>query len=251
MQKIQIDSMYDIIKSPIPIGSGFCAHCYRCKDGNVFKKFKNNEEGQKIVNRKDLEVIMEALCKSSNESIVGPKTLVYQDKKFVGYIYEYINGIEVASVSRFTRIDTLFKNIGILFDDIKSLTENRVDLFDIHGKNILVDGSFHVIDMDKSNMAKEKDTPEDLEKFNKQELLKTILNVIYRFKPWNEGVYTGVDIHEFLYRKDINADTLRELKEEFERVCRKKNPMLYEIRRKTLHEKRINSYSSYVRNMEE
>ena len=174
MQKIQIDSMYDIIKSPIPIGSGFCAHCYRCKDGNVFKKFKNNEEGQKIVNRKDLEVLMEALYKSSNRSIIGPKTLVYQDKKFVGYIYEYINGIEVASVSRFARIDTLFKNIGILFEDIKSLTDNRVDLYDIHGKNILLDGSFHVIDMDKSNMAKEKDTPEDLEKFNK------LLNMNYK-----------------------------------------------------------------------
>ena len=61
---------------------------------------------------------MEALYKSSNESIIGPKTLVYQDKKFVGYIYEHINGIELSSISPLARINTLFDNVGILLEDI-------------------------------------------------------------------------------------------------------------------------------------
>ena len=250
MQKIQIDSMYDIVKSPIPIGSGFCAHCYRCKDGNVFKKFKNNEDGQGIVEREDLEEIMEALNKSSNSSIIGPKILVYQDKKFIGYIYEHINGIEVSSISRFARIDTLFKNIGVLLEDIHKLTENRVELFDTHGRNILFDGHYHIIDMDKSIIAKDDVPDERLERYNKEAFFITIINAIYGFKPWHEGVYTGVEINDYIYRKDINIDSLRELKEEFERVCRKKNPSLVKIRRHTLHQKRINTYSSYVRDMD-
>lgn len=246
MQKIQIDSKYDIIKSSIPIGSGFCARCYRCKDGNVFKEFKKNEDGQAIVERKDLETIMEALYKSSNESIIGPKTLVYQDKKFVGYIYEHIKGIELFSISPLARINTLFDNVDILLKDIKSLTKNRVELFDTHGKNILFDGKYHVIDMDKSIIAKDDLSDEKLEKFNKQAVLITILNAVYGFKPWHEGTYTGVDVNDYIYRKDITADSLRELKEEFERVCRTKNPRLLKIKRRTLHERHINTYSPYV-----
>lgn len=240
MKKISINHITDIVSIPISIGSGDTAVCYRCKDGNVFKKFKNNDNAEEVMEKEYFFDILEALCESSNNSFIGPKKLVYQKDRFVGYIYEYVEGRTLKYMSPRTKVSTLLEPVDTLFEDLKRITSVGIELHDVHTKNILFDGKHHVIDMDKSFFS--KDSGETLELKNKRLLVTTIFNKIYGLSREEVGEFMNVDVEYFEYNDDASWELFKELMKEYQRICKCDNPSLFQVRNKTLSYKRDNDY---------
>lgn len=247
MDKIHINSITDLVRLPIPIGRGFYAECYMCKDGSVFKKFKNNWRAEKLLSSDRFEEVLSVLCSASSSSYIGPKKLVYKDEKLVGYIYEYVRGKELKEISSSTKVEDLFNGIDPLFEDIKRFTEVGIELYDTNYRNILLDnGSYHIIDLDRSTFSTITDS-DDLESQNKQTVLRSIIDRVYDLTPVEEPEFCFVNVNRYLYHDNISGEVLRELVEEYKEVCKKEHPTIRDVKRKTLQNKFINTHADEVK----
>lgn len=234
MDKIYVNSIKELIKYPIPIGVGTTARCYMAKDGNVIKKYKNNYDSIKLLNQPNFIENLEGINSISNEYIIGPKKLLYIDNKMSGYIYEYVKSNDICKINSSTKLSTLFKNFEIVLDNIKRISDENFLLQDIHGKNILFyKDIYYFIDLDRGYFTSAFDKDE-LYILNSRSVLNTVIDSIYKLKPWQDADYIGVDVNSYLYSKYIDIEVIKKLCDDYKNYCKEDDPTLKTIKKKTL-----------------
>ena len=70
-------------------------------------------------------------------------TLLASDSELVGYTEKFIDGNKnIFDI----KVDTLLNELEIIFDDVKTLSDNLVILSDLHKGNAIYNGSLYLID---------------------------------------------------------------------------------------------------------
>lgn len=241
MEKIQLKEVKRVLKSPIPFGAGDSARCYLCNNGQVFKKYKHNYEAEEVIDYKEFDSLLEDLNKLSTENIIGPKVLVYDGDKIAGYLYEYIKGKELKKISTNTKVSSLLHCYKELINNIDRFADKDILVHDTHDRNIIYDGGFHIIDLDKYNYNC-RYGKDSLITLNRKEVFKAILGKIYRLDRIEKGVYHYREIDSGIIKctNDGDIDTLLNT---YRNILNKEEPTIMEVRRKTLMRREIDTYS--------
>lgn len=239
MERVYTDSIKKMLKFPLPIGIGTTARCYIGKDGNVIKLYKDNSDTRFLLKTDNYEEKLVEIGKVSNDTFIGPKKLLYVDNKLAGYIYEYIKGHELAHMRKSARLSQIFGSFEIVLDNIKKISDSHFILRDVHGKNILFNGDYHVIDLDRGVF--EDYDPKTIYNRNTSEVFITLIDQIYGLKPWHDATYSRVNINKYKY-DDVDMNLVNDLCNALKDACEDDNPTIHKIRRLTLDRKFINSY---------
>ena len=239
MERVYTDSIKKMLKFPLPIGIGTTARCYIGKDGNVIKLYKDNSDTRFLLKTDNYEEKLVEISKVSNDTFIGPKKLLYIDDKLAGYIYEYIKGNELEHIKRSTKLSQVFNNFEIVLNNIKKISDSNFILRDVHGKNILFNGEYHVIDLDRGVF--EDYDPRTIYNKNTSEVFITLIDQIYGLKPWQDARYSRIDINKYKYN-DVDMNLINDLCSALKEACEDDNPTIRKIRRMTLDKKFINTY---------
>ena len=195
MEIIECKSIIPYMLTAFPIGSGNTARCYKLKDGSVLKLFKRDV----TINEEKFREKVFKLSKIKTETYLCPEKILYRKGKLIGYFYApYINAPVLADISLNTKLSEIFKNYKKLYTDTKTLSNNYFKIGDVHSNNILFDGSFHIIDLDKGHFD-EKFSAADLLHYNLNDILRTIVRTVYR-TDYGEDVF----LDDFMFQSYAN-----------------------------------------------
>lgn len=223
----------DLLKGPsIPLGSGKTANCFLTPNLDVVKIYKHNFDAEQLLKNKDFSLKLERLGNISNETFIGPDSLLYTKDKLVGYTYKYCVSPTLSVAGSDTTLTKLFINYDRLLEDIKKVSNGHLRIRDSHYKNILFDGIYHMIDLDHSEFRDEDDV-EELYSKNASRLFKAIVKHIYGVNPSHTLMFDDKDLN--LVFNHMDKTNLSEV-EEFQRIITKKcetpNPTIKQIKRK-------------------
>ncbi len=123
------------------IDSGRNGSCYLTKDNQVFKSF--NKPRLYINNIHDIVGI-------NSSTYVFPKTLVTLKSVIIGYIMEYIDGVEIRYLNKEIGLDEFIYALKIAEHDIALITKYKIYSYDVCISNMLfsTDNRFKIIDTD-------------------------------------------------------------------------------------------------------
>ncbi len=123
------------------ISSGFNGSCYLTNRNQVFKNFNNPNL---YVNN------IHSIVGINSSTYVFPKTLVRLGAVIIGYIMDYIDGVEIKYLNKEIGLDEYIYALRIAEYDIASLSVYRISSYDVGGRNIMfsTDNRFKVIDTD-------------------------------------------------------------------------------------------------------
>lgn len=240
MEIIRTDNVKNLISYPLPIGVGTTAKCYRSKDGDVIKVYRDNSDARFLLKTDNFEEKLAMMKDISNETFIGPRKLLYVDNKLAGYIYDYVRANDLERISKSTRLSSVFGHFDIVLDNLKRISNQNFILRDVHGRNILFNGNYHVIDLDRGVF--EDYDPRTIYMKNSREVFATVIDQIYGLKPWHEGSYAYVNINKYKYDDDVDINLVHDLCEDLRNACDDEDPTIRKIRRITLDRKFINTY---------
>ena len=233
MEIIETDNIKKLISFPISIGAGCTARCYKTKEGNVIKIYKHNRFAKELLARPFFEDNMRHIDVISNETFIGPKKLVYQDGKIVGYIYELLHGKTLSKLSSKTRLSTVVQDLDVVFENIKKISQQKFALGDVHTKNIIFDGGYRVIDLDQGGFLTLK-SEEEIYLDNARMVIQTIFDQIYGTNIDRSAEYTHVKVDKYINSDYLSMKVIELLCDKYRSVCNSDNPTIQEIKDKTL-----------------
>ena len=135
-----------------------------------------------------------------HDLLVSPKEVVFDKcEKYVAYLMNYIENKEVKSLS----CDVFLESVENLRGCFDLFTENGIDAFDTHGRNILVNGKIFINDFDRFTFV-EKNS--NLVKNNNLHYEKLIWHIIkYAFFlsynlniPYSDGTWDKDDYDNWM-----------------------------------------------------
>ena len=131
------------------VGSGFNGTCFQTKDNQVFKRINNLES-------RDYE--LKKILGINVPTYVFPKKLVSLNSVIIGYIMDYVEGIELKYLSQEVSLKGYLKALKEAENDIAILSNYGIYSIDIGNTNVLytLDGKFKVIDTDFYIKTKDK-----------------------------------------------------------------------------------------------
>ena len=131
------------------VGSGFNGTCFQTKDNQVFKRIENLESRNYGLDK---------LLGINVPTYVFPKKLVSLNSVIIGYIMDYVEGIELKYLSSEVSLKGYLKALKEAENDIAMLTNLGIYSIDIGNTNVLytLDGKFKVIDTDFYIKTKDK-----------------------------------------------------------------------------------------------
>jgi len=242
MEIIEIEKVMPYLINSFPIGMGMTAICFKNIDNVVIKIFKKNDEAKLLVDKDDFLDRLTNIGRISNSTFIGPDTILVHNDKVVGYLYPYINAKVLAKIPKSTRLSTLFGNYEILLKDTKEISDEHLRLYDVHNRNILFNGKYYVIDLDKSNFM------ENVE-FNFIEnmsvLFNNILWQIYGTKPWELVRFMDYNVEKFVGKMSkCDIESIKEFVKLLSDRCEEDDPTIMTVKKKI---KGINEYNSYYK----
>jgi len=225
MKKTAIVNLYPYLKGSYPIGIGTTAICYLMKDRRILKVFLNTSGKDYLFKRFDNVIDhFEKINALKNSTYVVPEEVLIKDGICIGYIYKYVNSRTLKHIRLNTKIDALTYGYDKLYEDTKEISNKKFCLFDVHDKNILYNGNYKIIDLDKGtfeySMEDEQILKENMRLLNQTiiySLLKVKENEILEFynidlrHSYNENIlknYKGMKtfLKDFQkYKKNINT----------------------------------------------
>ena len=242
MEKIYVNSIKEICKSKFPIGAGKTAVVYMSSDGNCIKIYKHNYDGKELLSTENFDERLEKISMLSSNRVIGPKQLLYIKGKLAGYIYEYIKAHDFENVSRFTKVEELFKDLLRIKEEIVNMSNNNFKIGDLHSRNILFNnGQYYFIDLDKGRFDY-NDTVENLISYNLKRFSDEIFNKIYGLDHIETGIYKCVDVDKYMGKDLFNEDSINSLLNEYKEVCENDKPTIQHVRKATLVRKETDSY---------
>ena len=243
MRVVEINNIRDYIKDSIFIGKGTTAYCYLRPNNDVVKIYRNNSYTKELFSRVDMLQRLTDIDGIQNDTYVGPETILIKDGIVVGYVFPYVDAKTLHTVSLRTTLFDLFNNIDTLIDDTKDISDKGFRLYDVHNKNILFDGNYYVIDLDKGKLVEDSS---NIFKYNMSSIRSTILGQIFNSKPWEIIKFKDEELQEFDGRNSWTSD--ENIYEYFRMLANKSgeaNPSIKQLRRKIDYKKYFNEYYKY------
>ena len=240
MKIIEVDKLLPYVKNSYPIGMGMTAICFKKSDNKVLKIFKKNEFSSHLIKEPNFLDKMIKIGNLTNDTFVGPDTILTYEGCVVGYLYPYVDAPLLAELSSKTKLKELFLNYDKLLIDTKKISDDGLRLFDLHCKNILFDDKFHIIDLDKSNFYDDKDFNYSL---NMSELFKNIIYQIYNTKQDELPRFLNKDVELFLKKVDpCDLESINMFINYFSNLCDLNDPTVGDIKHKIKVKNEYNSY---------
>ncbi|MBQ1496224.1 MAG: hypothetical protein IIZ40_02590 [Bacilli bacterium] len=178
MKDTIIKSILPYLKGAKYIGKGKTAYCFLMRDNKVLKLFYKSIETKNMFDyfRNPINHFYE-LEKINNDTYIAPLELLIKDNELIGYIYDYIDGKTLKRVGLNFKIEELIEAYDRLEEDTRKISESKFALYDTHDKNIIFNGGFKVIDLDKGIFV--DDEVENIYKYNMSEINQTIIHSIF------------------------------------------------------------------------
>lgn len=242
MKTTEIKSILPYLIGSIPIGIGTTAICFLMPNGKVLKLYMNTYLKRELFYYHDMRKHLEFLNSISNDSYIGPEELLMKNNEVIGYIYTYINALELKRLRNNIKLNDVVKGYEKLYNDTLKISNNKFRLKDLHQKNILFNGNYYIIDLDKGFL----DDRDNNEIFNSNiiDINNIILNAIFDLKFFehlsfydddlDELLYSSLyenheDFYELLQRLFDNNLTKKEVKENIRIYVHKKDPNYYRM----------------------
>lgn len=219
MKKTQILSLRPYLKGSYIIGIGTTAICYLMKDKRVLKVFMNTSGKDYLFNKyENIIDHFERINELKNKTYVVPEELLIKDKECVAYIYDYINSRTLKHIRLSTKIDSLLCGYDRLVEDTEEISNKGFCLYDLHDKNILFNGDYHIIDLDKGTFEGIM-TKETLLKVNMFSINKTILYSLFSVNYYKDMGFYNLYLRDSYYKNIIKSynnmrEFLNDLKEQ-------------------------------------
>jgi len=180
MKKTAITNIYPYLKGSYPIGMGTTSICYLMKDKRVLKVFLNTSGTYYLFTKfQNLIDHLEKVNSLKNNTYVVPEELLIKDGKLVAYIYDYVDSRTFKHIRLNTKIDTLLYGYDKLYEDTVDISNKGFCLYDLNDKNILFNGFYHIIDLDKGTFEGLM-TKENILKTNMKAINNTLINSLFR-----------------------------------------------------------------------
>ena len=205
MKKTAIVNLYSYLKGSYPIGIGTTGICYLMKDKRILKIFLNTYGTEYLFNKfENIIDHFEQINTLKNDSYIVPEELLIKDKKCVAYIYDYIESRPLKYIKLNTKIDYLLYGYDKLYEDTKDISNKKFCLYDLHDKNILFNGNYKIIDLDKGTFEN-LITEENILKNNMKLINRTILYSIFGTKNYKLMDFYNINLKES-YKENIIDD---------------------------------------------
>jgi len=241
MDKIEVTNRNILKKHRIPVGFGQSACVFMGKENNVVKYFYDGYL-ESLKHQGDYLGKLSKICNLSNEKIIGPKKLIFENNKFIGYSYEYIKGKQLDEISTFTKINDLFIDYSNACNEIKRLTDNYFDFFDLYARNIVFyNNKYYFIDLDKGNFD-EDSSKEKLYLESRKKFFEEIVYSIYGLRHSDYPKYKNVDINSYLNGYNHDEAAIKKFLEEIKNACNEEKPTIRKVRKNTLASKKATFY---------
>lgn len=243
MESVKLSDIKHKINYYHPIGMGSSAICFMMKDGMVYKHYFNNSQARFLIDNKsiDFRKRMEILSTLDNDTFYAPLTLVLKDDDLIdGYIMRKASGKTINKMNKNLLVKDVLEDLKVLIDEVYSISDKQIRLGDLHDHNILYDGKFRIIDLDKGSKMEKSYT--NISIFNVGDIIFYINHAIL-------GVNSYYDIHFYnhkireLYGKALcdGYDAYVEYLKAIDEYLRLDNPRLRDYRKAgiLLYEKSI------------
>ncbi len=202
MNIVEVDDLKQFKK--LPIGIGTSAVCYRIDENTVAKLFYDFFCYDFDINNPIVRNQFELFSSLSNDTYKGPNQLIVKDGIIVGYLYPFIDGKTLHRVRNSLTVDDIVMKYSKVIEDTKRISSFNFRLHDLHDKNILVNDSFRVIDLDRGyqeNNSNEK----GLLKYNMIDINRVIIHSLFHVDDKDSIVFYK-DFLQELYDKCLYED---------------------------------------------
>ncbi len=182
IQTINLLSKKDIFRLLIDghakyIGQGRTACCFLLKDGTVLKIYKETRIKRELFELYPMLEQVKLLSNLKNGSYIAPEVVFVYENEVIAYKTEYKNAKTLAKIKPYTMVSTILVNLEKLIEDTCLIGEKKFRLGDLHGKNILFNDFFYMIDLDFGHTIEE--SIENVNIINIRSVIKLILDTLF------------------------------------------------------------------------
>ena len=204
MKKINIESLKPYLKGARYISIGTTAICFLMPNGRVLKLFVNTYRKQQLFKLyPNIVDHLDEISEIKNDSYIPPEEVLIKNNVCVGYIYDYIKAKELKHIKLNTKINDLIDAYSKLEEDTHKISDKKFKLYDLHDKNILFNGNYKIIDLDRGHFFNE--VSDKIYNFNIQKINKTIIYSILGIKIYDDLNFINKDLDE-LYKESIYGE---------------------------------------------
>lgn len=175
MKIIEVNNINKYLVGAIPIGVGTTAICFLIPNNKVIKIYHSP-----LMKKFVFENMHEFDC-IGNDTYISPSEFLVKDNLCVAQIYDYVKAKTLHSSNKL-KISEIIKAYDKLYQDTIKISEKGFFLCDLHDKNILFNGNFYIIDLDKGYIDEEKMSY--LFNINMRNINQVILYFIFKIKEY-------------------------------------------------------------------
>lgn len=201
MEITEIQNLYSYLKYSRIIGMGTSAICFLMPNGKVLKVYYERAFKRYIAANMDM------FSDIGNDSFIAPSELLFKNGLCLAQIYKYIPGKTFNNINSNYTIKDILIGYKKLIEDTRKISEKSFVLCDIHDRNILFNGEFKIIDLDRGYIDRSYSCDailiSNMKKINEvilHSLFNVSLNKIIEFENFDiQNIYnkTFVDIEKF------------------------------------------------------
>lgn len=188
----------------IPIGIGTSAVCYKIDENTVAKLFYDFFCYDFDINNPIVRNQFELLLSLSNDTYKGPNQLIVKDGIVVGYLYPFIDGKTLHRIRNNITVNDIITKYPKVIEDTKKISCFNFRLHDLHDKNILINDSFKVIDLDRGYQSSNYDNNGYL-KYNMININQVIIHSLFHVDEKDSIAFYNDSLQE-LYDKCLYED---------------------------------------------
>ena len=196
MKITEIKNLSKYLIGSIPIGVGTSAICFLMPNEKVLKIYYSSSLKNYITSN------IEMFYKIGNETYIAPEELLLKDGLCIAQIYEYIPSTTLHNISCGYKMNDIISAYEKLIIDTKAISEKSFVLRDLHDKNILFNGKFNIIDLDRGRID-ERGTYTNIFKYNMRTVNEVILYSLLKVKCYEILEFNDPILQES-YRKTLS-----------------------------------------------
>ena len=229
MDIIETNNYKELLRNSLYIGRGTTAYCFLLKNGMVLKLFKKSYMINSLFSEQKIKERLEDIHEIQNDSYIGPEILVMNKDKVIGYLYPFIEAKTFKKISSKTTLYEIYEHLGKLLDDTKDISKKGFYLIDMHHRNMLFDGNYYIIDLDKGYIMEQKDY---ILRSNIFQLYDTIYSEIFNIKPWDVIEFNNPDFNKLFYNNSwVDEYESRKLFDAVRYYTHTDNPTIKQMKR--------------------
>lgn len=190
------------------LGRGQEGKCYLLEDGRVYKKFY-------IPLRLSAMDKYKKIMKIQDKSFIFPTELVFDDKKFYGYIMEYADEKIISESFKFYSLDKISTDAIKFENSILNISKNGILMNDFYDGNVLYgEKGFIGIDSDGYEFC-----DEDISDINLSYFRRLIVQCFQNSLLANKNnIYVIDKAYKYKYMKMPTYEIIIKVKDELERI---------------------------------